>query len=67
MCWPVAGPPAATPALPDDVTDFKKSDADRINDMLAAAEVEISSLGYYPNPLSPTPKKPRPPSLTSRR
>ncbi len=32
---------------------FTRSDAARIRDLFAAAKVEISGLGYYPNPLTP--------------
>ncbi len=36
-----------------DVTDFTAEDAARVNETTAAHGVSISSLGYYPNPLSP--------------
>jgi len=54
MCWPVGKATRRYAGITHiDVTGLKKSDAARINDLLAASGVEISSLGYYPNPLSP--------------
>ncbi|MBE0537352.1 MAG: sugar phosphate isomerase/epimerase [Phycisphaerae bacterium] len=54
MCWPAGKATRRYAGITHiDVANMKKSDAVRINDMLAAAGVEISSLGYYPNPLSP--------------
>jgi sugar phosphate isomerase/epimerase len=54
MCWPVGKATRRYAGITHiDVTNLKKSEAARINDLLAAAGVEISSLGYYPNPLSP--------------
>src|SRR5690606_2714189 len=36
-----------------DAANLKKAGADYINDLVKAAGVSISSLGYYPNALSP--------------
>ena len=36
-----------------DVTDFTSAKADDVRRTLADTKVEISSLGYYPNPLAP--------------
>ncbi len=53
-CWPVGKATRRYAGVTHvDVTNLKKSDVARINDLLASAGVEISSLGYYPNPLSP--------------
>jgi sugar phosphate isomerase/epimerase len=36
-----------------DVTDFTSAKADQVRQVMADTKVEISALGYYPNPLSP--------------
>lgn len=52
MCWPVGKSERRYAGVTHvDVTNFKKSDAARVNDIMAAAGVTISGLGYYPNPL----------------
>ena len=54
MCWPkgkAARRYAGVTHL--DVTDFSKKDAARVKALMAEAGVEISGLGYYPNPLAP--------------
>ena len=58
MCWP-AGKAARRYAgvTHVDVTSFRKSDAARVKDIMVAAGVKISGLGYYPNPLSPDRKE----------
>jgi sugar phosphate isomerase/epimerase len=54
MCWPVGKAERRYAGVTHvDVADFDADDARRINDRLAAAGVEISGLGYYPNPLAP--------------
>ncbi len=54
MCWPVGKAERRYAGVTHiDVSDFGADDAQRINDRLAAKGVEISGLGYYPNPLAP--------------
>ena len=54
MCWPVGKAERRYAGVTHiDVTDFKKADAQRVSEFAAAKGVAISSLGYYPNPLSP--------------
>ncbi|MDA0203719.1 MAG: sugar phosphate isomerase/epimerase [Acidobacteria bacterium] len=54
MCWPQGKAERRYAGVTHiDVTDLKKSDATYINDLLKSAGVSISSLGYYPNALSP--------------
>ena len=54
MCWPVGAAERRYAGVTHiDVTGFRKSDAARVGDLLASAGVEISGLGYYPNPLAP--------------
>ena len=54
MCWPVSKAERRYAGVTHvDVTDFDDGDAARVRDIVAAAGVEISALGYYPNPLSP--------------
>ncbi len=56
MCWPVGKSERRYAGVTHvDVTNFKKSDAARVNDIMAAAGVSISGLGYYPNPLCADP------------
>lgn len=56
MCWPVGKSERRYAGVTHvDVTNFKKSDATRVNDIMAAAGVTISGLGYYPNPLCADP------------
>lgn len=56
MCWPVGKSERRYAGVTHvDVTNFKKSDAARVNDIMAAAGVTISGLGYYPNPLCADP------------
>jgi sugar phosphate isomerase/epimerase len=52
MCWPAGKSERRYAGVTHvDVTNFKKSDAARVNDIMAAAGITISGLGYYPNPL----------------
>ena len=54
MCWPVGKAERRYAGVTHiDVADFGVEDAQRVNDLLAAKGVEISGLGYYPNPLAP--------------
>jgi sugar phosphate isomerase/epimerase len=54
MCWPVGKAERRYAGVTHvDVGEFGAGDAQRINDLLAAKGVEISGLGYYPNPLAP--------------
>jgi len=54
MCWPVSKAERRYAGVTHvDVTHFGPSQADEVRLTVAAARVEISGLGYYPNPLSP--------------
>jgi sugar phosphate isomerase/epimerase len=54
MCWPVGKAERRYAGVTHiDVNDFGAGDARRVNGLLAAKGVEISGLGYYPNPLAP--------------
>ncbi len=54
MCWPKGKATRRYAGVTHvDVTGFTKRDASRINDLCASYGVEISGLGYYPNPLAP--------------
>jgi sugar phosphate isomerase/epimerase len=54
MCWPKGKAERRYAGITHvDVADFGKSDAERVNDLVGSAGVEISGLGYYPNPLAP--------------
>ena len=54
MCWPVGKADRRYAGVTHvDVVDLTPDDADRINNQVAEAGIEISALGYYPNPLSP--------------
>ncbi len=54
MCWPKGRAERRYAGITHiDVADFRKSDARRVLDLAAAADVELSGLGYYPNPLTP--------------
>jgi sugar phosphate isomerase/epimerase len=54
MCWPVGKAERRYAGVTHiDVGDFSADDARRINGLLADKGVEISGLGYYPNPLAP--------------
>lgn len=54
MCWPQGKSERRyTGVTHVNVNGFDKSQARRIGELAAAAGVEISGLGYYPNPLAP--------------
>jgi sugar phosphate isomerase/epimerase len=54
MCWPVSKAERRYAGVTHvDVTNFNRGHADDVSEMLAAEGVELSGLGYYPNPLSP--------------
>ena len=54
MCWPVSKAERRYAGVTHvDVTDFTSARADEVRRVMADANVEISALGYYPNPLSP--------------
>ncbi len=55
MCWPRSGGEERRYAgvTHVDVTDFDESRAAEVGDTMEEAGVEISALGYYPNPLVP--------------
>jgi sugar phosphate isomerase/epimerase len=54
MCWPVSKAERRYAGVTHvDVTNFSKGQADDVREILDAAGVELSGLGYYPNPLSP--------------
>lgn len=54
MCWPVSKAERRYAGVTHvDVTNFTEADAKRVNDLAAKTGVQISGLGYYPNPLTP--------------
>jgi len=54
MCWPKSKAERRYAGVTHvDVTEFNKSQAQKIRDLVFTAGVEISGLGYYPNPLTP--------------
>ena len=54
MCWPVSKAERRYAGVTHlDVTNFGAADAERVQQLVAAAGVSISGLGYYPNPLAP--------------
>jgi sugar phosphate isomerase/epimerase len=54
MCWPKGKAERRYAGITHvDVDGFSKSDARRVLEMVGSAGVEISGLGYYPNPLVP--------------
>jgi sugar phosphate isomerase/epimerase len=57
-CWPRSTGPARKYAGTShiDVDDFSPARASEIRDQIAARGLEISGLGYYPNPLHPDPE-----------
>ncbi len=53
MCWPPGKAERRYAGVTHvDVTDLSRGAIDRIRDLVALQQVEISGLGYYPNPLS---------------
>jgi len=58
MCWPKGKATRRYAGVTHvDLTNFKKSDAAKVNDLMASRGVSISGLGYYPNPLAPDAKE----------
>ena len=54
MCWPKGKAERRYAGVTHiDVAGFTSDDADRVNEVVQAAGVTISGLGYYPNPLTP--------------
>ncbi|WP_417456684.1 sugar phosphate isomerase/epimerase family protein [Kordiimonas sp.] len=54
MCWPKGKAERKYAGVTHlDVADFTEEDAARVQAYCAAKGVEISALGYYPNPLTP--------------
>ena len=54
MCWPKGKAERRYAGVTHvDVAGFTSDDAARVNEMVQAAGVTISGLGYYPNPLTP--------------
>lgn len=54
MCWPVSKAERRYAGVTHvDVTDFDADLAAQVRETMASANVAISGLGYYPNPLSP--------------
>jgi sugar phosphate isomerase/epimerase len=55
MCWPAGKAERRYAGVTHvDVTaGFGEADARRVRDVMAASGVQVSGLGYYPNPLSP--------------
>ncbi|NJL94422.1 MAG: sugar phosphate isomerase/epimerase [Anaerolineae bacterium] len=52
MCWPVGKAERRYAGVTHiDVSDFSQADVDRIHGLVEKHKVNISSLGYYPNPL----------------
>ncbi|MGB9610796.1 MAG: sugar phosphate isomerase/epimerase family protein [Bryobacteraceae bacterium] len=60
MCWPVGKAERRYAGVTHiDVTNFRKSDADKVKELCEETGVSISGLGYYPNPLAPDPAEAR--------
>ncbi len=56
-CWPVGKATRRYAGVTTlDVTDLDKKGADEARAIMKANGLEISSLGYYPNPLHPDPE-----------
>ena len=54
MCWPKGRAERRYAGVTHvDVADFGPAEADRVKEVMEKAGVEISGLGYYPNPLTP--------------
>jgi sugar phosphate isomerase/epimerase len=54
MCWPVSKAERRYAGVTHvDVTSFTRGHADEVREILEGAGVELSGLGYYPNPLTP--------------
>ena len=58
MCWPRGQAERRYAGVTHvDVTEFSEKDAARVRDVASAAGVEVSGLGYYPNPLAADPEE----------
>ena len=54
MCWPKGKAERRYAGITHiDATNFSRADGRRIQGLMQSAGVEISGLGYYPNPLTP--------------
>lgn len=54
MCWPKGKAERRYAGVTHvDVADFGQAQADEVKGIVEAAGIEISGLGYYPNPLTP--------------
>ncbi len=57
MCWPRGGAERRYAGVTHiDVDDFGAAEANAVKALVAKHGVEISGLGYYPNPLTPDPE-----------
>jgi sugar phosphate isomerase/epimerase len=60
MCWPRGGAERRYAGVTHiDAAGFGAGEARRVHDLASAAGVELSGLGYYPNPLAPDPAEAR--------
>jgi len=58
MCWPKGKATRRYAGVTHiDVSTLTKKEAKRINQLCSAKQVQISGLGYYPNPLTPNKKE----------
>ncbi|MBT5705616.1 sugar phosphate isomerase/epimerase [bacterium] len=58
MCWPVGAAERRYAGVTHlDVTELSDSQASDLNAQMADLGIEISGLGYYPNPLTPDPEE----------
>ena len=54
MCWPKGRAERRYAGVTHlDVADFSKADVQHVTELMESADMEISGLGYYPNPLVP--------------
>ncbi|MFO0911988.1 MAG: sugar phosphate isomerase/epimerase family protein [Pirellulales bacterium] len=57
MCWPVGKAERKYAGITHiDVDGFGKSQAEKVHELCARYQVQLSGLGYYPNPLDPDPQ-----------
>jgi len=60
MCWPRGRAERRYAGVTHlDVDPFDAAEAGEVRDLLARSGIEISALGYYPNPLAPDPEEAR--------
>lgn len=58
MCWPAGKAKRRYAGVTHvDVGNFGAADADKVRSLSAQYGVEISALGYYPNPMTPDPEE----------